>query len=393
MSIAVVLVAAGKGERLGAEVPKAFVNLAGKSLLAHALASMRALKNLGQIVVAVPKEYVATTQHLLVESGLVGQLDVVVGGVTRQASIANALLKINTENAVTLVHDVARCLASANLFERVANQVLASRTGVVPTLSVIDTIKRIDGDHILETVDRSSLAIAQTPQGFLTNELLAAYQVVEHEYTDDASLYQAFGKAVTAIEGEPNAFKITTADDLARATRLLNSELRTGIGTDSHRFGQTGTLQLACIEWPDTPALEGHSDGDAVAHAIVDALLASAGLGDIGSIFGVDRPEFAGATGERFLKETLNMLQNRGLSIVNVSVQVISNRPRIGPRRTEAEARLSEILGAPVSVGATTTDGLGFLGNSEGLAAVATALVSGSSFTAGEAISLDRLGS
>jgi 2-C-methyl-D-erythritol 4-phosphate cytidylyltransferase/2-C-methyl-D-erythritol 2,4-cyclodiphosphate synthase len=151
----------------------------------------------------------------------------------------------------------------------------------------------------------------------------------------------------------------------------------TGIGTDTHRFTDDASkkLFLGTVEWPGERGLDGHSDGDAVSHAIVDALLSAAGLGDIGSNFGVDRPEFAGANGSVFLFETKKMLNERGFEIGNISVQIVANRPKVAPHRERTESALSEILGCPVSLTATTTDGLGFLGNSEGVAAVASALV------------------
>jgi 2-C-methyl-D-erythritol 2,4-cyclodiphosphate synthase len=144
-----------------------------------------------------------------------------------------------------------------------------------------------------------------------------------------------------------------------------------------HRFSADATkkLYLGTIEWPGVPGLDGHSDGDAVSHAIVDALLSAAGLGDIGSNFGVDRPEFAGANGSVFLTETVRMVRAAGFEIVNASVQIIGNRPKVSTKRTEAEAALTKLVGAPVTVGATTTDGLGFLGNDEGVAAVASVLI------------------
>jgi 2-C-methyl-D-erythritol 4-phosphate cytidylyltransferase/2-C-methyl-D-erythritol 2,4-cyclodiphosphate synthase len=178
------------------------------------------------------------------------------------------------------------------------------------------------------------------------------------------------------------AFKITVQADLEYAELLLgsNKEQRTGIGTDVHRFSQDQTkpLYLGTVLWPDEVGLEGHSDGDALAHAVVDALLAAAGLGDIGFNFGVDKPEYAGANGSVFITQTLNLLHDAGWSVVNVSVQLIGNKPKLAPRRAEVELALSSLVGAPVSVGATTTDGLGFLGSSEGVGAVATALIESS---------------
>lgn len=154
------------------------------------------------------------------------------------------------------------------------------------------------------------------------------------------------------------------------------TNLRVGQGFDTHAFGsQTGELHLACLVWPDQQLLEGHSDGDVAAHALCDALLSATGLGDLGSIFGVDRPEVAGALGSELLGEVKRLLDADGWHIINATVQILGNRPKVGPRRAEAMARLSEILGAPVSVTATTTDRLGFLGRGEGLSALATALV------------------
>ncbi|QAY58757.1 2-C-methyl-D-erythritol 2,4-cyclodiphosphate synthase [Microbacterium protaetiae] len=161
-----------------------------------------------------------------------------------------------------------------------------------------------------------------------------------------------------------------------RGARLLSAIPRVGIGTDVHRFGGAGTLWLAGLEWPGEPALAGHSDGDAAAHAIVDALLSASGCGDIGTHFGVDRPQYGSAHADVFLVRTLELVQAAGFTVGNVAVQVQAERPRFAPRRAEAEAVLSAALGgAPVSVSATTTDGLGFTGRGEGVAAHAVALV------------------
>jgi 2-C-methyl-D-erythritol 4-phosphate cytidylyltransferase/2-C-methyl-D-erythritol 2,4-cyclodiphosphate synthase len=280
------------------------------------------------------------------------------------------------------VHDAARALAPASLFTRVASEVRRTGLGVVPVMKIADTVKRVDANVVRETVDREALRVAQTPQGFVAKELLKAYAATTAEHTDDASLVQAHGMQVNAIEGDERAFKITTADDLTAAElRFVASDsdgsLRTGIGTDVHRFTADAEkpLYLGTVIWPGERGLDGHSDGDAVSHAIVDALLSAAGLGDIGANFGVDRPEFAGANGRVFIEATLKLLQQKGFSVRNVAVQIIGNRPKVAPMRAEVEKVLTDIIGAPVTLGATTTDGLGFLGNAEGVAAVATALI------------------
>jgi len=179
------------------------------------------------------------------------------------------------------------------------------------------------------------------------------------------------------VPGSPLAFKVTTADDLRRAELLLAAETapRTGIGIDVHAFGGDAPLRLALLDWPGEQGLAGHSDGDAVAHAVCDALLSAAGLGDIGGRFGTDDPRYAGASGAVFLEGTVAILADAGWEPVNVAVQLVGNRPRFAARREEAQAALTAVVGAPVSVSATTTDGLGFSGRGEGIAAVATALI------------------
>lgn len=384
--LAVVVVAAGLGTRLGADKPKAFVNLAEKTLLQHALENIAHVTSLEQVIIAVPAGHEAQTAELA-DTALAGasvRFDVVVGGHTRQESISNALGVVDANINVVLVHDAARALTPAELFERVAAEVRRSKVGAVPVMKIADTIKRVDGEVVRETVDRNLLRAAQTPQGFIAADLIAAYAAAKNDYTDDAALVQAHGIQVNSVEGDERAFKITTAEDLAAAELRfighgLGANLRTGIGTDTHRFTDDNLkpLYLGTIVWPGERGLDGHSDGDAVSHAIVDALLSAAGLGDIGSNFGVDRPEFVGANGRVFLETTLELLRANGFSVQNVSVQIIGNRPKVTPMRAEVEAVLSGLLGAPVTLSATTTDGLGFLGNDEGVAAVATALISG----------------
>ena len=382
--IAVVIVAAGKGERLGAAVPKAFLPIAGRTLLSYAVERALALEGLLQLIVAAPGELLdearATVENLAADSRV--QIDIVAGGETRQQSIAKALQVQHPDAAITLVHDAARAFAPTVVFASVARAVREQARGIVPVEPVVDTIKRISGDVVLETVDRTELRAAQTPQGFVAEELLNAYAQADADHTDDAALMQSVGREIGFVAGDSAAFKITTPADVDRAYALVAGEsaaaqIRIGIGTDTHRFSQdmTKPLYLGTVEWPGERGLDGHSDGDAISHAIVDAMLSAAGLGDIGSNFGVDRPEFAGANGRVFLLGALELLANSGWRVANVSVQLIGNRPKVAPNRVRVEGALTELLQAPVTLSATTTDGLGFLGHSEGVAAVATALL------------------
>lgn len=300
------------------------------------------------------------------------------GARTRQASVAAALAAVPSGTRVVLVHDAARPLTPSTMFDAVAAGVVASGGGAVPALQPADTVKAVDGNGVVErTLDRARLAAVQTPQGFPFDALVSAYDRADAEYTDDAALFAAAGGAVRVVPGDAAAFKITTRWDLARAEdlqRQAGSRLRTGVGVDVHAFDQTVPLHLGGLAWPG-PGLAGHSDGDAVCHAVADALLSAAGLGDLGSVFGVDRPQEAGRPGLDFVRRVVRLLAEVGAAPVNVAVQIIAVAPKIAQRRAEMQRVLSEALGAPVTVTGTTTDGLGFAGRGEGLTAIATALI------------------
>lgn len=390
--VGIIVVAAGSGTRLGAGAPKGFVGIDGHTILRHALDRVFRAP-LAQVVVVAPagREGDARSEALEASGDRRDLVTIVTGGATRQASVAAGLRALWGDVEIVLVHDAARALTPPEVFERVITAIESGRDGAVPVLPVIDTIKRVHGAEVVGVVDRSELSAAQTPQGFRRDVLDAAYRAATSEFTDDAALVADAGHSVAAVEGHPLAFKITTAEDLDRARGLVSGHPlaaasarldhdvavpRVGMGTDVHAFGGEGALWLAGLEWPGEPALAGHSDGDAVAHAIVDALLAASGLGDIGTHFGTDHPEYAGAHADVFLAHTLGLLGEAGWRVGNVSVQVQANRPRFAARRAEAEAVLSAALGgAPVSVSATTTDGLGFTGAGEGVAAFAVAMV------------------
>ena len=368
MSVAVVLVAAGKGTRLGAGQPKAATTVAGKSLLELSLLHISEF-NPDQLVVVAPEELLGEFTRLTAK--FFDDYKVVVGGETRQDSVANGMAEVTTD--LVLVHDAARAFTPKEVFERVT-AALEYAESVVPAINPADTIKEVSESWVDHTLDRSKLRMVQTPQGFRVQTLRESFAKAQSTFTDEAGLLESLGIRTAIVDGHEHAFKITYPSDLERA-RAIFADVRSGIGADAHHFGEKGTLMLGCLEWPELHRLEGHSDGDSVAHAIVDALLSAANLGDIGSNFGTDRNEYAGASGERFIKETLLLLERSGFTPVNVAVQIIAEKPKIAPRRIELEHHLSEVVGAPVSVLATTTDGLGFLADSRGIAAVATALV------------------
>jgi len=384
ITVGIIVVAAGSGSRLGHPDPKAFVPVAGRPILVHALEGVFGSIEHAQVVVVAPADWVAEARTLVAEiaGAAHDSVTVVIGSGSRQGSVAAGLAALAPGIEVVLVHDAARSFTPSTQFDAVVMAVRQTGAGVVPGLPVADTIKRVTAGLAIATVDRSELVAVQTPQGFPREQLAAAYAGATVGHTDDAALFAAAGHEVRVIAGDALAFKITTPWDLRRAELMLLAaspvepvETRTGLGIDVHAFDVASPLWLGGVFWPGEIGLAGHSDGDAVSHAICDALLSAAGLGDLGSNFGTSDPRFADAHGEVFLTAAVELVTAAGFAIGNVSVQIVAEHPKIGTRRVEIEVLLSALVGAPVSVAATTSDGLGFTGRGEGISVISTCLL------------------
>ena len=366
-TVGIVIVAAGSGVRLGRGIPKAFVETNGVSMLTRALDVVRKVGPTA-LVIAGPPAHLDLVTTIVDDAGVAAT--VVAGGETRTDSVRRAMASMPTVDVV-LIHDVARSGAPIEVFERVIDLVTATSDAAIPVLPVVDTIVVADDDIVTDNTERARLYRVQTPQGFPGDRYALAIAEAVGDFTDDASIWRGIGGTVRTVVGDERSHKITVEADLAADT----GSIRVGLGTDTHAFGDSEPLWLGCLEWPAETGLSGHSDGDAVAHALCDALLAGAGLGDIGTVFGTDDPQYSGARGEVFLRCALDKLAEIGVVPQSASVQIVGNRPKIGPRRIEIEHKLSDILGVPVSVSATTTDGLGFTGEGKGITAIAIAHV------------------
>jgi 2-C-methyl-D-erythritol 4-phosphate cytidylyltransferase/2-C-methyl-D-erythritol 2,4-cyclodiphosphate synthase len=368
------IVAAGKGERLGGGVPKQFRLLGGKPVLrwaAEALIAHPALAKV-RVVIGAGQEGLAAAAL----DGLpVGEL--IPGGDQRADSVRSGLNAVDGE--AVLVHDAARPFCPPAVIDRLLPP-LEFFEGAAPVLAVGDTLARAS-DRLEEPADRSGLVRIQTPQAFRLDALRQAYANWQGEApTDESTVVRAAGLSVAAVEGDPALEKLTTAADFRRAEEWLAGRFtpRTGMGFDVHAFAGDGPVMLGGIAVPHSRGLAGHSDADVVLHAITDALLGAAGLGDIGQHFPPSDPRWKGASSDRFLRHAVELLRARGAVIDHLDCTVIAEEPKIGPYRESMRSRVAEILGldmAQVSIKATTTEGLGFTGRREGIAAQAVASI------------------
>lgn len=384
---AIIVVAAGSGTRLGAGVPKALAKVAGESILAHALRVAVDPELASRVVVVTPPGDGRLDASIEAARREGVEVLAVEGGQTRQESVAAGLAQIGQARRV-LVHDAARALTSKAQYQRVQSALSNGAVAAVPGLAVVDTLKQVDRqERVTSTPDRSRLRAVQTPQGFDAALLRRAHAAAgDSGATDDAALMERNGSIVQVVAGEEQALKITHPADIAWAERWLQEQAvpvpravlpRVGLGIDVHAFSDDPAqeLWLAGLHFPGERGLSGHSDGDAVAHAACDALFSAAGVGDLGTHFGTDRPEYAGASGATLLGAACQVVRQAGFEIGNISIQFVGNRPKFAGRREEADRVLSAVVGAPVSVIATTSDGLGFEGAGQGISARAVALL------------------
>lgn len=378
MKVAALIVAAGRGSRAGPGAPKQYRLLAGAPVLRRTLSAFAAHPGISEIQAVIHPE--DAESYEAAAAGLPKMAPAISGGATRQVSVLAGLEALAGSNApdIVLIHDGARPFVSHRLISDCI-AALASHDGALAALPLTDTIRRGVGGLAGETVPRDGLWRAQTPQGFRFRSFLDAHRAAEgQDFTDDAAVAAFAGIDVALVEGDEDNFKITSAADIERAERMLmrGGETRTGMGYDVHRFGPGDHVWLCGVKLPHVAGLEGHSDADVGLHALTDAILGAIGAGDIGKHFPPSDPQWKGASSDRFLAHAARLAREAGAAISNVDVTLICEAPKISPHTESMRGRIAEILGVEasrVSVKATTTEGLGFTGRREGIAAQAVA--------------------
>ena len=388
MTTAALIVAAGRGTRVAGPVPKQYAQLGGTSVLARTLGVLleHPAIDVGVVAIAEPDR---ARYEAAVAGGHPKLAPPVLGGATRQRSVLNGLRALAPLSpSSVLIHDAARPFVTPDIVDRVL-AALQRSPGAIAAVPLADTLKRAGHDSRIEaTLDRVGLWRAQTPQGFRFNAILQAHEAAlaagREDLTDDAAVAEWAGLPVELVEGSEANVKLTTAEDLARAARAVGTaptgagEVRTGQGFDVHRFAAGDHVWLCGVRIPHARALEGHSDADVGLHALTDALLGAIGDGDIGQHFPNTDPRWRGAASHVFLADAARRVHARGGAVSNVDVTLLCESPKIAPHREAMRARIAEILKLDISrvaVKATTTEGLGFTGRREGIAAMATATV------------------
>ena len=378
-TIYALIVAAGRGTRFGGALPKQYLPLGGTSVLHHAVGAFTTHPRIGGVQVVIREE-----DRGIFDKAVAGLavMPPVPGGAERQDSVRLGLEALAPHDPTrVLIHDAARPFPDPALIDRVLDG-LDRAPAAIPALPLGDTIKRVVDGAIRDTIDRTQLWRAQTPQGFHFKAILAAHRAASGQVlTDDAAVAEAAGMAPLVVLGNEDNLKVTTAQDLATATRMLaarTGDIRVGQGFDVHPFGPGDHIMVCGIAIPHDAGLVGHSDADVGLHALTDALLGAIGAGDIGVHFPPSNPRWRGAASDRFLAHAAALVREKGGEVAAVDVTIICERPKIAPHRTsmvERVAAILEILPARVSVKATTTERLGFTGRGEGIAAQAVATV------------------
>lgn len=381
MSVHVIVAAGGQGIRLGGDVPKQWLPLGAQPMLARTLAACAAADDVAGLVVVVPEGDRARAEQICADIADGRPWRVVAGGARRQDSVANGAAALSDEASVVLVHDAARPFVTGDVIARVADA--ARRHGAaIAGVPVHDTVKRVehggDGRWSLGSLAREELYLAQTPQGFrrdVFDEVIALGHEAQ-DATDEATLAERAGYRVEVVAGDPGNIKVTTAHDYAEALRRVGAGpasaprattpapgaaiVRIGIGYDSHRFDPARALRLGGVSIPGVPGLAGHSDGDAVCHAVTDAVLGAAGLGDIGGLFPDTDPAWKDADSLGLLAAAHARVQAAGYVVGNVDIAVVCQQPKIGPVAASMRAALAGALGcseAVVSIKGKTPEG------------------------------------
>lgn len=378
-----IIVAAGIGTRFGGDTPKQFVKLAGRPILSRSIEKFDLCDEIDSIIVVAASEFVEQTRELVEEAKFSKPVEIVAGGATRSRSTASGLSAVNGDDGVVLVHDAARPLVSVEDIRSVIEA--AAKSGAACLASpVADTIKRVANGEIRETIDRSSLMSAQTPQGFRVELLRRAFATVADvdNATDECTLVESLGERVSIVAATSPNMKITTQDDVRIAEALLRDDRTSipliGFGTDFHRLEAGGPLKLGGVAIDCDLQAVGHSDGDVLLHAVTDAILGALAAGDIGSHFPDTDERWRGADSRKFLEEAMRIAREQGLALGNLDAVIDLERPKIRPHIDEMRQTVSEITGLEigrVSVKAKTREGVGEIGGSRAISATATVLL------------------
>lgn len=371
---AAIIVAAGSGSRLGGAQPKQFQQLSGKPMLVWSVNAMLRCNKIAAITVVVPVEQQHRVRAMLPHGW---NIHVVAGGATRTDSVRaglDVLAPIDPDHV--LIHDAARPGLTLDVIEELL-AALNDADAACPALPVADALKRAD---TLQTIDRDGLVRVQTPQAFRWEAIARAYASAPASAVDDLALLEGTGAKITLTPGRQALMKVTYPEDFALAEKLIGSPtLRVGTGFDVHGFEPGDAVILCGVRIPHTKKLEGHSDADAAWHALTDAILGALALGDIGDHFPPSEPQWKGAASIKFLQHAVKLANDRGYQIANADITILAERPKIAPHREAMRHATAEAMGLSldaVSVKATTTEKLGFVGREEGIAAQASVLLS-----------------